>query len=82
MTTTRQSPISIEPCISIRSYNALVSGASSKMSVGRLAEARRDLQKALELNPPAEDRRQIEEFLQSLEADNREQTKLLTGRPV
>jgi len=51
-----------------RSYNALANRASSKMSVGRLDEARRDLRKALELNPPAGGRRQIDKLLQLLKS--------------
>jgi len=47
-----------------RSFTALAYRARSKISIGKLDDARRDIQKALDLNPPAEDRRQIEELLQ------------------
>jgi tetratricopeptide (TPR) repeat protein len=50
------------------SYSALAGRGSSNMSLGRLDEARRDLQKALDLHPPAGERRQIEELLQSVES--------------
>jgi tetratricopeptide (TPR) repeat protein len=51
-------------CLNPRSYNALANRASSKMNIGSLDEARRDIRKALALNPPAADRRQIEELFQ------------------
>jgi len=47
-----------------RSYNALTNRAMSKMSIGKLDEASRDIRQALTLNPPAGDRRQIEELFQ------------------
>jgi len=46
------------------SYAALAARASSKLNVGQTDEARRDLHKAIELNPPAADRKQIEDLLQ------------------
>jgi len=51
-----------------RSYNALAGRAASKMSIGKLNEARQDLQRAINLNPPDADRRQIEELLQVLKS--------------
>jgi tetratricopeptide (TPR) repeat protein len=57
-----------------RSYTALANRASSKMSLGQLDEAVQDLQAALELNPPVEDRRQIEGFMKQLQSElNRKQ---------
>jgi tetratricopeptide (TPR) repeat protein len=47
-----------------RSYNALANRALSKMSIGKPDEASRDIRKALDLNPPAGERRQIEELFQ------------------
>ena len=51
-----------------RSYNALANRALSKMSIGKLGEASRDIQKALDLNPPAGERRQMEELLQLVQS--------------
>jgi tetratricopeptide (TPR) repeat protein len=47
-----------------RSFAALAGRASSKLGLGQLDEARRDLENALKLNPPVGDRRQIEALLQ------------------
>jgi tetratricopeptide (TPR) repeat protein len=50
------------------SYNALAGRAASKMGIGKLNEARHDLQRAMSLNPPDADRRQIEELLRVLKS--------------
>lgn len=54
--------------VNASSYSALAGRGSSNMFLGRLNEARRDLQEALELDPPAGDRRQIEELIQFVDA--------------
>lgn len=48
------------------SYSALANRAASNVFLERLPEARRDLQRALDLNPPAEDRAQIVALLRTI----------------
>jgi len=48
------------------SYSALANRAASNFLLEKLPEARRDLQRALDLNPPAEDRAQIVALLRAI----------------
>jgi tetratricopeptide (TPR) repeat protein len=54
--------------VNAQSYSAMAGRGSSNIVLGRLDEARRDLQEALKLNPPPRDRRQIEDLLHAVES--------------
>ena len=51
-----------------RSWSALTRRASSKLCLGKVREARSDLQRALALDPPPEDRECVIDLLQQVES--------------